>query len=147
MLGLGGAGMLSAAAYLGGHLSFSRGIGPDQTVFDPGPANWTPAVEASELRPGQVIRVVIADTPVALVRDGNHTFAIHDRCSHRGCSLSARGAIHGACIVCGCHGSTFDLRNGSIQRGPATAPQPNFDVRERDGMIELRRHVRARPPR
>jgi nitrite reductase/ring-hydroxylating ferredoxin subunit/uncharacterized membrane protein len=143
LLSLGGAGVLSAGAYLGGHLSFSRGVGPDQTVFDPGPTEWTPAVEASELRPGQVIRVVIADTPVALLRDDDHTFAIHDRCSHRGCSLSALGDVDGARIVCGCHGSTFDLRDGSIQRGPATAPQPAFDVRERDGMIELRRRVRA----
>lgn len=143
LLGLGGAGMVSAAAYLGGHLAFSRGVGPDQTVFDPGPEEWTRAVEGPELRPGQVIRVVIADTPVTLVREGNHIFAIHDRCSHRGCSLSARGDVDGARIVCGCHGSTFDLRDGSIQRGPATAPQPTFDVRERDGMIELRRRVRA----
>ncbi|HEX5117637.1 MAG TPA: Rieske 2Fe-2S domain-containing protein [Pseudonocardiaceae bacterium] len=147
LLGLGGAGTLSAAAFLGGHLALTRGIGPDQTVFDPGPEEWTPAVEASQLRPGQVIRVVIADTPVALLRDGNRTFAIHDRCSHRGCSLSATGAVDGARIVCGCHGSTFDLYDGSIRRGPATAPQPTFDVRERDGMIELRRHARAPAPR
>jgi nitrite reductase/ring-hydroxylating ferredoxin subunit/uncharacterized membrane protein len=143
LLGLGGAGMLSAAAYLGGHLALARGIGPDQTVFDPGPEEWTPAVEGSRLRPGQVVRVVIADTPVALLRDGNQTFAIHDRCSHRGCSLSAMGEVDGGRIVCGCHGSTFDLCDGSIQRGPATAPQPTFEVRERDGMIELRRRVRA----
>lgn len=147
LLGLGGAGMLSAGAYLGGHLSFSRGVGPNQTVFDPGPEKWTPAVEGSELRPGQAIRVVIGDTPVALLREGNDTFAIHDRCSHRGCSLSAQGDVDGTRIVCGCHGSTFDLRDGSIQRGPATAPQPAFDVRERDGMIELRRRVRAPVPR
>lgn len=146
LLGLGGAGMLSAGAYLGGHLSFSRGIGPNQTVYDPGPEEWTPAVQGSELAPGQVIRVVIADTPVALLRDGDHTFAIHDRCSHRGCSLSGLGEVDGAHIVCGCHGSTFDLRDGSIQRGPATAPQPAFEVRERDGMIELRRRARAPEP-
>jgi nitrite reductase/ring-hydroxylating ferredoxin subunit/uncharacterized membrane protein len=143
LLGLGGAAMLSAGAYLGGHLLLTRGIGPNQTVFDPGPGEWTPAVASSEMRDGQVVRVVISDTPVLLLRDGERTFAIHDRCSHRGCSLAARGAVDGQHIVCGCHGSTFDLRDGSIQRGPATAPQPAFQARERDGMIELRRRVGA----
>ena len=139
LLGLGGATMLLAGAYLGGHLSFSRGVGPDQTVFDPGPDEWTAAGPASELTPGRPTRVIVDDTPVLLLRDGDQVRALHDRCSHRGCSLSQMGKVDGEHIVCGCHGSTFDLRDGSIQRGPATAPQPAFEVRERDGRVELRR--------
>jgi nitrite reductase/ring-hydroxylating ferredoxin subunit/uncharacterized membrane protein len=139
LLGLGGATMLSASAYLGGHLSFTRGVGPDQTVFDPGPSDWTEAAEAADLPQGHPTRVVVDETPVLLLRDGDRFFALHDRCSHRGCSLSELGEIEGEQVVCGCHGSTFDLRDGSIQRGPATAPQPAFEARERDGRIELRR--------
>jgi nitrite reductase/ring-hydroxylating ferredoxin subunit len=81
-----------------------------------------------------------------MLRDGDRILAIHDRCSHRGCSLSERGIVARGQIVCGCHGSTFDLRDGSIQRGPATGQQPTFDARDRDGLIELRR-ARARTPR
>lgn len=139
LLGLGGATMLSASAYLGGHLSFTRGVGPDQTVFDPGPGDWTEAAEAADLPQGRPTRVVVDETPVLFLRDGERFFALHDRCSHRGCSLTELGEIEGEQVVCGCHGSTFDLRDGSIQRGPATAPQPAFEVRERDGRIELRR--------
>jgi nitrite reductase/ring-hydroxylating ferredoxin subunit/uncharacterized membrane protein len=138
-LRLGGTSVLLLSAYLGGHLSFSRDIGPAQTAFDPGPGDWTAAADASQLPHGRPMRVVVDETPVLLLRDGDGFFAIHDRCSHRGCSLSEMGAVDGEHVVCGCHGSTFDLRDGSIQRGPATAPQPAFQVRVSDGRVELRR--------
>jgi nitrite reductase/ring-hydroxylating ferredoxin subunit len=66
--------------------------------------------------------------------------AVHDRCSHRGCSLSD-GTLDGDTIQCACHGSRFSLRDGHVERGPASAPQPAFDARERDGRIELRRKL------
>src|SRR4051812_38535530 len=69
-LGAAGAAALSAAAYLGGHLSFSRGVGPDQTVFDPGPTDWTPAADASQLADGRPTRVVVDETPVLLLKQG-----------------------------------------------------------------------------
>jgi nitrite reductase/ring-hydroxylating ferredoxin subunit len=131
--------MVLASSYLGGHLSFSRGVGPDQTVFDPGPTDWTTAADASQLPEGRPTRIVVDETPVLVLRHGDGIHAIHDRCSHRGCSLSETGEVDGEHIVCGCHGSTFDLRDGSVQRGPATSPQPAFEVRERDGRIEVRR--------
>ena len=36
------------------------------------------------------------------------------------CPLSD-GEIDGEVVVCGCHGSRFRLRDGSIEQGPATA--------------------------
>ena len=138
LLGALGASALAAGAYLGGHLTLGQGVGTDQTVFDPGPAEWTPAADASVLHAGRPTRVVVQDTPVLLLRDGELIFAVHDRCSHRGCSLS-EGELDGDEIVCPCHGSRFDRRDGSIRRGPATAPQPAFQVRDRDGVIEIRR--------
>jgi nitrite reductase/ring-hydroxylating ferredoxin subunit/uncharacterized membrane protein len=133
-----GASMLMAGGYLGGHLTLSRGVGADQTVFDPGPTDWTPAADASQLRDGQPTRSIVDDTPVLLLKDGELIFAIHDRCSHRGCSLS-EGALDGEEIVCACHGSRFDRRDGAVKGGPATAPQPAFQVRVRDGVVEVRR--------
>jgi nitrite reductase/ring-hydroxylating ferredoxin subunit/uncharacterized membrane protein len=143
LLGLGGATLLLAGDHLGGHLAFSLGVGPDQTVFDPGPDDWSAAADASQLPQGRPTRVVVEETPVLLLRAGDRILAVHDRCSHRGCSLSGRGEVDGEYIVCGCHGSTFDLRDGSIHRGPATAPQPAFEVRERDGRIEVRRMAKS----
>ncbi|MGZ6615939.1 MAG: Rieske 2Fe-2S domain-containing protein [Solirubrobacteraceae bacterium] len=133
-----GGGVLMVGGYLGGHMTLIQGVGPDQTVFDPGPTDWASATPTSELQDGAPTRVIVDDTPVLLLRDGAELFAIHDRCSHRGCSLS-EGSIEGEEIVCGCHGSRFDRRDGAVRRGPATAPQPAFEVREHDGTIEIRR--------
>jgi len=135
VLSVAGATALGAAGYLGGHLTFTKGVGPDQTVFDPGPDEWT---EAGEVPQGRSTRVVVDDTPVLLVRADGALYALHDRCSHRGCSL-ADGELDGLEVVCACHGSRFDLRDGSVKQGPATAPQPAFETRERDGKIEIRR--------
>ena len=140
LLGLAGATALAGAGYLGAHLSYAKGIGPDQTVFDAGPSEWTPAGSGLELPDRRPTRVVADDTPVLLFRDGDATYAIHDRCSHRGCSLSD-GELDGHHIVCACHGSRFDLRTGALTGGPATAPQPGFEVRQRNGILELRRRV------
>jgi len=136
-LGFAGMTVLLAGGYLGGHLSLSKGVGPDQTVFDPGPTDWTPAADGSVLAEGRPTRVVVDDTPVLLLRRGEQVFAIHDRCSHRGCSLS-EGSLEDDQVVCPCHGSRFDVRDGSVKGGPATAAQPAFQVRNNDGRIEIR---------
>jgi nitrite reductase/ring-hydroxylating ferredoxin subunit len=41
-------------------------------------------------------------------------------------------------VECGCHGSRFSLRDGSVERGPATRPQPAYEVREQDGKLEIK---------
>ena len=137
LLSAAGAAVLGAAGYLGGHLSFSQGIGPDQTVFDTGPTDWTPAADASQLAERRPTQVIVGDTPVLVMRDGEDVYAMHDRCSHRGCSL-ADGKLDGREIECVCHGSRFDLADGSLRRGPATAAQPAYETREHDGRIEIR---------
>jgi nitrite reductase/ring-hydroxylating ferredoxin subunit len=137
-LGAAGTGVLAVGGFLGGHLSFAQGVGPDQTVFDPGPTDWTPVSDAPELADGEPATAVAADTPLMLLRRGDRIHAIHDRCSHRGCSL-ADGELDGDVIECACHGSRFSLEDGSVLRGPATAPQPAFEVRQAGGGLEVRR--------
>jgi nitrite reductase/ring-hydroxylating ferredoxin subunit/uncharacterized membrane protein len=137
-LGFAGLTILMGGGSLGGHLTLSKGVGPDQTVFDPGATDWSPAADATQLANGRPLRVVVGDTPVMLLRDDDSVFAIHDRCGHRGCSLSD-GTVEGHEVVCACHGSRFDLRDGALKQGPATAAQPSFQVREQGGRIEIRR--------
>ncbi len=136
-LGLAGVTALTVGGYLGAHMSFFQGVGPNQTVFDQAPGDWTAVAAADDLPQGKPLAVVAGDAPVLLLRHGDGLHALHDRCSHRGCPLS-EGEIDGEVITCFCHGSRFDLRDGSVQRGPATAPQPVYDVRETDGQIEVR---------
>jgi nitrite reductase/ring-hydroxylating ferredoxin subunit len=128
-------GLVGFSGWLGGHLSYVQGVGVDQTTFDPGTPEWTPALPAAELG-DEPVSAVAGETPVLLVRDGGAVRALHDRCSHRGCSLS-EGTIGDGVVECACHGSRFALSDGRVLRGPAAAPQPAFQARERDGMIEV----------
>ena len=136
LLSLAGSAALSLGGLLGGHLSFTRGVGVNETAFDEGPRDWT-AVDAGELQDGAPAGAMAGDTPVMLLRHDGHLHALHDRCSHRGCLLSA-GLVEGESVTCPCHGSRFSLRDGAIERGPATARQPVFEARERAGRIEVR---------
>jgi nitrite reductase/ring-hydroxylating ferredoxin subunit len=138
LLGAAGAAVLGFGGFLGGHLSFTKGVGPNQTIYDEGPGDWTEAAASSELANGEPKAVNVGDTPVFMLRHGDHIHAIHDRCSHRGCSLAETGEVEGEVVECGCHGSRFSLRDGSLQRGPATVGQPAYDVREQDGKVEIK---------
>jgi nitrite reductase/ring-hydroxylating ferredoxin subunit/uncharacterized membrane protein len=138
LLALIGAGVLGAGGYLGAHLSYVRGVGVNQTVFDEGSPDWTDAVASADLPDGRPHGANAGDTPVLVVRQGERVHAIHDRCSHRGCLLSD-GELDGTVITCPCHGSQFDVRDGALVRGPAVVGQPAFQTRENNGRIEVRR--------
>jgi nitrite reductase/ring-hydroxylating ferredoxin subunit len=137
LLGLAGFAALSAGGFLGGHMTYAQGVGPNQTAFDRGPTDWQRAADLGDLPDRELHETVVADTPVLLSRLGSDLYAIHGRCSHRGCSL-AKGELDGTVVTCPCHGSRFDLRDGSVVRGPAFAPQPAYDTRQVDGSVEIR---------
>jgi nitrite reductase/ring-hydroxylating ferredoxin subunit len=138
LLSTAGSAVLGAAGFLGGHLTFAKGVGPNQTAFDEGPEDWTDVAGADELEAGEPKAALAGDTPVLLLRHPDGIHALHDRCSHRGCPLSEVGEVDGETIECGCHGSRFSLRDGSVERGPATTAQPVYEVREAGGRVELR---------
>jgi nitrite reductase/ring-hydroxylating ferredoxin subunit len=133
-----GFGTITASAYLGGHLSFGKGVGVDQTVFQEAPTGWQPAIPLEDLRDGQPTPARVGGVQVLLVRRGATIHAISDRCSHRGCSLHQGEVLGPTTVVCPCHGSTFSLQDGAVLHGPATAPQPAYLTRVRDGQVEVR---------
>jgi nitrite reductase/ring-hydroxylating ferredoxin subunit/uncharacterized membrane protein len=125
------------SAWLGGHLSFGKGVGVNQTAFEDGPADWTPVLSEAGLEEGKLIAADADSLAVLLVSKDDRIYALADRCSHRGCSLHD-GRLSGDTVTCPCHGSTFRL-DGSVVKGPATAPQPTFDVRTSGAKVEIRR--------
>ncbi|MDQ3587229.1 MAG: Rieske (2Fe-2S) protein [Actinomycetota bacterium] len=139
LLGLAGAGALGLGGYLGGHLSFVRGIGVNQTAFEGRPGDWTEAAGASQLTEGRPHVATVEGADVLLVRQGERVFALANTCTHRGGPLSDGELVDG-CVECPWHGSRFRLADGSVEQGPASAPQPAYDVRERDGRVEVRAH-------
>ena len=135
-LSLAGVAIATAAAWLGGHLSFVKGIGVNQAAFGDPPTEWTRVASAEELGEGALTPASADGLEIVLVRTSDQISALLDRCAHRGCALHA-GRLENGAIVCSCHGSTFRL-DGTIVRGPASSPQPTLEVRLIDGDVEVR---------
>ncbi|HEV8153828.1 MAG TPA: Rieske (2Fe-2S) protein [Solirubrobacteraceae bacterium] len=137
LLGLAGAGLLGASGQLGGHLAFIRGVGVAETAFDDPIADWTPACFDAEVREGEPFVATVAGQDVLLVRQDGAVRALADRCNHRGGPLH-RGTLQDGCVTCPWHASRFRLEDGSVDRGPASSPQPTYDVRVAGDRIEIR---------
>jgi nitrite reductase/ring-hydroxylating ferredoxin subunit len=136
-LGLLGAAVVTASGYLGGHLAYRRGIGVDQTVFRERIEDWTPVLKEHELPEAEPRRVRAGGVDLLLYRRQDRVFALADRCNHRGGPLH-EGQVDDGSVRCPWHQSTFRLEDGAILQGPATAPQPCYQTRVRDGAIEVR---------
>ena len=137
LLGLAGAGALTAGGWLGGVLAFHRGVGVDETAFDEGPQDWTPVLDASMLGDDRPMAAMAGDVEIMVIRRDGALHALADRCNHRGGPLH-EGDLVGGCIECPWHGSRFRLDDGSVERGPAAYPQPVYEAREHEGRIEVR---------
>jgi nitrite reductase/ring-hydroxylating ferredoxin subunit len=138
-LALLGAGVLSAGGWLGGHLAFALGVGVDTTAFQHMDSEWADVGSASEVSAmGARLSGGAGGTPVLIVHTDRGLVAVADRCTHRGAPLH-QGAIRDGCVVCPWHGSTFDLVTGAVVRGPATRPQPVFDVQTVADRVQVRR--------
>ncbi|MEJ7691168.1 MAG: Rieske (2Fe-2S) protein [Nocardioidaceae bacterium] len=136
-LGLAGLAALTVGGYLGGHLAYANAVNVNHTAFEHRPDHWTSVLAETELAEGQPRQVVTGDAAILLVRDGGQVHALANRCSHLGGPLN-EGEIVDGCVQCPWHGSVFRLRDGHIVRGPASAPQPTYDVRVQAGQIEVR---------
>jgi len=136
-LGLVGGAVATATAYLGGHLVYGKGVGVDVTAFEEGPERWRQVLAASDVPDGKPVRAEVDGVAIVLVRREGSLHALANRCTHRGGPLD-EGELTDDGIVCPWHGSCFRLEDGSIVRGPATAPQPRYEVREHAGKIEVR---------
>ena len=76
------------------------------------------------------------EVPVVEVRQGSELHALGGRCSHMDGPLWESDLVAG-CLECPWHGSIFRVTDGAVARGPATAPQPVFETRVRDGVIQV----------
>ena len=137
LFGLAGMGALAVGGHLGGHLSYEKGVGVQQTAFRDFPKDWTSTVAEADIREGEATRATAGDVQVMLARHEGRVYALADRCTHRGGSLSD-GKVEDGCVTCPLHSSVFRLSDGSVLRGPASSPEPAFDVRVEDGTVQVR---------
>jgi nitrite reductase/ring-hydroxylating ferredoxin subunit len=132
---------LSAAGtggFLGGYISFRLAGGANQAepvphLVTPG---WHPLMPAAEIADRRPVKRMLGEVPVVVVREGRQVHVLAGRCSHLSGPLS-EGSLDDGCLTCPWHGSRFRLTDGSVATGPATAPQPVFQTRIRDGALEV----------
>jgi len=67
----------------------------------------------SELQRDFRKRVVIEDTPIMLTLLADKVYAIQDKCSHLGASLS-KGIHQEQQVQCRLHGAIFDIQSGDV---------------------------------
>lgn len=133
-----GLGMLGAGGYIGGHLVFARGIGVDHTVFDEAPAEWTRVAREADVQPDTPLLAHAGAYGVLLYGHAGTVHAVAGRCTHAGGPLDEGEVDADLCVTCPWHGSRFRLIDGAVVGGPATSPQPSFEVRINEGNVEVR---------
>lgn len=138
-LGMGGAAAATVGGYLGGHLSFRRASGANHAAAASAPQDWV-AFEGQIPDTEDAARTGnIEDTRVATFTRAGTAHALADRCSHLGGPLH-EGDVFDGCVRCPWHASTFRVADGSVVHGPATAPQPAYEIRrDGEGRVEARR--------
>jgi nitrite reductase/ring-hydroxylating ferredoxin subunit len=124
----------------GGELSFGLGVRVNRTAWEAPPDTFTAVAKVGDVEDERLCRVELGGAPVVLARSSAGALcAIAATCSHFGGPLD-EGVRDGDSVICPWHGSRFDLRTGEVIDGPAVFAQPRYEVRERDGAIELRAH-------
>jgi nitrite reductase/ring-hydroxylating ferredoxin subunit len=137
-LRLAGLTAVGASGLAGGHISFRLAGGANHAeavphLVEPG---WHILMPSSELSEGKPARQLLGEVPVVAIRSGGAVHVLADRCSHMSGPLSDSELADG-CLTCPWHGSVFRIADGSVARGPATAPQPVFRTREVGGSVQV----------
>ena len=137
-LRLAGLAVVSVSGLAGGHISFRLAGGANHAeavphLIEPGWHHLSAAADLAERTP---VRELLGEVPVVAVRVDGAVYVLADRCSHMSGPLSG-GELADGCLTCPWHGSVFRLADGSVARGPATAPQPAFLTRELGGAIQV----------
>ena len=127
----------AAAAFIGGELVFNLGQAVNRTAWVSGPKKFADIASADQLSEGKMVKADYKGRPIVLLKHDDGIHAFEGTCPHMGCGLWS-GTLDGHIVTCPCHGSQFDVTDGRLVHGPATAPVPTYEVREREGRVEVR---------
>jgi len=136
-LGAASLAVTAGAAYLGGHLVFTKGVMVNRVGWAAGPRRWVRALPEADVPGDTPVAVEAEGRQVLLYRHEGDLYAIDNVCSHAG-GLLSRGPVADLIVTCPLHGSRFGLADGRVDRGPASQPQPVLRTRIRNGWVEVR---------
>lgn len=78
---------------------------------------FVPVAKTSELKHGQMKRVMVGRHRMLLANVGGTFYALGDNCGHQKASLS-KGKLEGTVVECPLHFARFDVRTGKALGGP-----------------------------
>lgn len=130
------------------HVMTGRGVSPGSeqagSELVPSEGAWLPVAKSADLTEGSVLPFELP-TVSGFVRRvaGGKVEAVSGVCTHQGCKLWFDDAADS--LRCPCHVTSFSPAGQVLthQLPIAPKPLPRFDVRERDGSIEV---LAPRPP-
>ncbi len=128
--------LVTGGSYLGGEMAMAFGSMVDHNAFRSGVRQFTGIGALATFKEG-INYIELEDKPLLVVRRGDVITAIGAVCSHAGGPLQD-GQLMGNEVECPWHGSRFRVDDGSVRRGPATYPQPLYEVRLSGGQVEVR---------
>jgi nitrite reductase/ring-hydroxylating ferredoxin subunit/uncharacterized membrane protein len=140
--GYGGLALILVGGALGGHLSYRQAGGANHVEEVPHlvTEGWHDLCAVDDLKTdGTPQQRMLGTVALLVVARGERIDVLSDRCSHLAGPLhEGEVSEDGRCITCPWHGSTFSLEDGAVVNGPATAPQHAFDLRVREGRVQVR---------
>src|SRR5713226_6652585 len=100
-------------------------------------SDFVRVASTSEIPEGKMRKVIVGSQQVLVANVKGNYYAIGNVCTHLGGPLD-RGILEGQDVQCPLHGSRFDVTTGHVKRGPATRPEPVYDVRVEASSILVR---------
>jgi len=101
-------------------------------------ADFVRVASTSEIPEGKMRKVIVGSQQILVANVKGKYYAIGNVCTHLGGPLD-KGILEGHEVECPLHRSHFDVTNGAVKRGPATRPEPVYDVKVESGSILVRR--------
>jgi nitrite reductase/ring-hydroxylating ferredoxin subunit len=90
-----------------------------------------------DLEEGELRAFDVPGATIAVANVAGTFYAFDDACTHLQCSL-AEGDLEEAVVICPCHGSEFDVRNGEVLQGPARESVETYETRIEGGSLQVR---------
>ena len=94
--------------------------------------------QSSDFPPGSMKKIIVSNIDVIVANVAGTIYAMADKCTHRGCSLS-EGTIEGNVVTCPCHGGSFNLTTGKVIAPPPKVDAAAFEIRTDESNVLLRK--------
>ena len=100
-------------------------------------ADYVAVATTDDLEPGEMLRVIVDNLPIAVYNIEGEFYATQDTCTHAESSL-VEGDLYGDTVICALHGAEFNVKTGEALSFPATFPLRTFPVKvEGDHILVL----------